>query len=366
MTSSKAARFAQVAAIAAGSLIVQYRANAVPTTPPAGYPYTSRQPMVAHNTITLSDPTLVAVGFTSAALSTDAAGTAVTIVSKPSVWPWSLFGTSINYYFRYPNAFSDGTPDTSYVSFDLRDQTGEFAGVAESSTWVVDNATWYYFYQEVNGEDHYAYFSTDSAGNIDQSTFQEARGRGRPDRCKMMSDSGVLQCPRNLNGIREIPTQVRSFLTEINWFGDAMSWTWSHLKSATSDVGRFLSDPTVQYVLAGIGIVAGVAVCCAPSFGTACAVCVIGGTALLAQAAGQLYTANNNVPTITNTSSQLRASGLIGCSGSACSVPIACGDPGVLPNGRTLQICGYPTTTGSCASSFSLLGTECTLFIFSS
>ena len=364
--SRRKAWFVALGAVALVTLAAEHDAGAVPNTPPPGYPYTSRIGMVASTTVAFSDPVLTGDGYSSALVSSDITGHAVTIQSTAWIftgWGWDI--NNIDYYTYMPDTLSNGAPDNSYLTFDYKDPTGEYAGVEENSTWVdAAGLTWYYFFEEINGEDHYIYFNVDSSGNVNQSSLVQVKGRRPPDRCKIMSDTGALQCPRNANGIGKIPRQIRSFLAEVGWFDSTLDWTWSHIKSAGNDLGNWLSDPTVQYVLESIGIIAGVLVCCVPTFGTACVVCVTGGFALMGAATGQYVSATNNVPTITNTSSYLRAAGVIGCSGSACSTPITCGAPGVLPSGKMQELCEYTTTTDSCVSPFFLLGTADCLYIF--
>lgn len=138
-------------AIVLGVLVgygIQNRANAQATSPPAGYPYTARQPMVASNSITFTDVLLTALGYRKGKVSTDALGTAVTISSNSNLFGF-LSNRSLNYYFQYPYQTSSGAPDTTFVTFDLKDQTGEYAGLAETYTWVVNGQTWYYDYQEI-------------------------------------------------------------------------------------------------------------------------------------------------------------------------------------------------------------------------
>jgi hypothetical protein len=279
---------------------------------------------------------LTADGFTQGTIQTSADGSAVTISAYP-----------LDYYFVVPNQLPSGAPDPSWVQFDFRDSTGEFAGFNYTYNWTDSNGTnWYYLYQEVNGEGHYASFNTDSAGNVNESSVVQAKATKVPDRCKIISDWGALQCPRDASPIREIPTQVRSFLTRIGWFDNLMSWTWDHVKRASDQFYSWLGDPKVMMVLITISAIAGEVGCCIGTATSACIACVIAGTAVTAAGASSYIQSTNGVPTITNTAGELRASGVIACSGAGCAIQVNC-NLECPPSSGCFNVCGYPNPSGA-------------------
>jgi hypothetical protein len=332
-------------------------ANAVPTSPPSGYYYANRQEaMVASASVTLSDPGLLSDGYTNGTVQASSDGVAVTITSSNGY-------ANVDYYITLPNRLSGGAPDPSWIQFDLKDQTGEFAGFNFSNSWTQDDGSIaYYFYQEVNGEGHSVSFATDAYGNVDESRVMLTKGRTKPDRCKIISDWGRLQCPKDMGPIREIPTQVRSFLTRIGWFDNAMSWTWDHVQRYGNDVGKFLGDPDVLAVLAVTAATAAAIACCISSSGTACAWCVAADLATLGGVTGAYYNSQNSVPTITNTSSQLRAAGIIACSGSGCAVQARCNYE--CPPSGCFSFCGYPSNGNACPAPWFALGDQCNMIVF--
>jgi len=294
---------------------LQSRAEAVPNSPPAGSPYTVRVATTASNTGPVTDSVLNNRGIYAALASTDASGSAVRLfaVSNP------FFGfTFFDYYVRLPYRTSAGAPDTTYQVFDLKDNSGEFAGATENFTWVgSNNVRWYYVDYNVNGEFHYIYYTVDANNNPNQGSIVMAKATTAPDRCKIIADWGASQCPRDFEPIKEIPTEIKSEIIRAGWFGDTLNFLSDQFWRAANTVGKWVSDPYVQLVLVGVAGIATVLACCLPA-AVALPVCALCATAALATmaAAGGAYL-NTNPQVITNTE-QLRSAGILACTGSSC------------------------------------------------
>jgi hypothetical protein len=271
-------------------------------------------------------------------VSSDATGSAVRLFAFGN----KLFPRFIDYYFQFPNQTSAGLPDSTFQVFDLKDNSGEFAGFTENFTWVdSNNVRWYFIAYAVNGELHYIYFTVDANNVPDQSSIVQVKGAKPPDRCKIIADWGALQCPRDFEPIKEIPTEIRSEIIRSGWFGDTMNWVTDHLQRAATTVGQWLSDPRVQYVLVATASIAAVLACCIPATATVvgCALCGIAGIATSAAAAGA---ALNSDPLVITNTSQLRSFGILGCTGDSCSYQC-------VPWGKppTHETCIYRTTNPS-------------------